>query len=100
MRYLYGIALIAVALVACRKDADYIGTEIILVASKIVEVDNPYQYEIGEWGKCYFIKTAEYQNWHRLNIYRLEGFEHKEGYESLIIVELHRNFSSNQGIFG
>ena len=98
MKKLFLIALFAVALIACKKEADYIGTKTMLVASSIVEVQNPHQSEIGDWGECYFIKTDDIPIWHRLNIYRLEGFEHKNGYESLIIVGLYRNFPDNKPI--
>ena len=83
------------ALVACKKEEDYVGTETMLVASRISVVDPP-QSELGS--KFYAIKAGNDKNWKFYRVYTFEGFEHKEGYESLIVVKVYSNFSDNEPI--
>ena len=89
------ITIFAITLVACNKEEeDYVGTENMLVASRISVVDPPS--ELGS--KFYAIKTGNDDNWKFYSVNDFEGFEYKEGYESLIVVKVYSNFSDDNPI--
>jgi len=89
--YLFGIALLA-----CNKDSLYVGKETMLVASKTVGCGG--MMGLGQGGTCYLVKTNSNKNWDPYSIYMFEGFEYKEGFESLIIVKVYKTFHDNEPI--
>ena len=99
------IALFAVAIVACKKevgDYTYRGMQTMLLASRTTERQS---YQIGEneflTDKFYLVKTTGKENdWGFYNTRKFVDFEYKEGYESVIVVEVYERRNAPSGEVG